>query len=47
MKNLCSKTIGKKMKAKEPKGDTDELTEGLTALSLMDQENKAAEVCNF
>lgn len=35
------------MKAKEPKGDTDELTEGLTALSLMDQENKAAEVCNF
>jgi len=43
VKNLCSKTIGKKMKAKEPKGDTDELTEGLTALSLMDQENKAAE----
>jgi len=43
VKNLCSKTIGKKMKAKEPQGDTDELADGLTALSLMDQENKTAE----
>jgi len=43
VKNLCSKTIGKKMKAKEPKGDTADLEEGLSALSLMDKENKAAE----
>ena len=28
VKNLCSKTIGKKMKAKEPKGDTADLEEG-------------------
>jgi len=43
VKNLCSKTIGKKMKAKEAQGDTDELAEGLSALSLMDKENKEAE----
>ena len=44
VKNLCSKTIGKKMKAKEPQGDTDQLADGLSALSLMDKENKVAEV---
>lgn len=43
VKNLCSKTIGKKMKAKEPKGDTADLEEGLSALTLMDKENRAAE----
>ena len=34
------------MKAKEPKGDTDVLSDGLSALSLMDKENKIAEVRN-
>jgi hypothetical protein len=34
------------MKAKEPKGDTDELADGLSAMSLMEKENKIAEV-NF
>merc|ERR1712131_375054 len=34
-----SKTIGMKMKKKEPQGDTDELAEGLSALSLTQKEN--------
>lgn len=39
VKNTCSKTIGMKMKKKEPQGDTDELAEGLSALSLTQKEN--------
>jgi len=42
VKNLCSKTIGQKMKAKEPQGDTDQLAEGLSALSLTQKENNEA-----
>ena len=42
VKNLCSKTIGQKMKAKEPQGDTDELADGLSALSLTQKENNEA-----
>ena len=42
VKNLCSKTIGAKMKKKEPQGDTDALADGLSALSLTEQENTAA-----
>jgi seryl-tRNA synthetase len=42
VKNLCSKTIGQKMKKKEPQGDSDELTDGLSALSLTEKENNVA-----
>ena len=41
---MCSKTIGQKMKKKEPQGDSDELTDGLSALSLTEKENNIATV---
>ena len=44
VKNLCSKTIGQKMKKKEPQGESDELTDGLSALSLTEKENNVATV---
>ena len=44
VKNTCSKTIGQKMKKKEPQGDTDELAEGLSALSLTQKENTEVHV---
>jgi len=42
VKNLCSKTIGQKMKAKEPQGDSDALADGMSALSLTQKDNTEA-----
>jgi seryl-tRNA synthetase len=44
-KNLCSKTVGAKMKAKEAQGDSDELSEGLSALTLTQMETEKATDC--